>query len=255
MTTDPVIQHGSGLCHQTSIVCRIRNRNEIFADTIQNWQRFPVPEIIVVDYRDDGCQSVWDIVKELNEPRIKVIETKYEYMFSPTIAWNLGISQVTSEYVLLLDVDNVLYEHFFGVNMVCDNEFICGKPIKHLWGSCLCKKDYIDAVNGFDENCIYMGHGDTNLYHRLEAAGYLRRRFVHDSLYHKDHPKDLTISSQITLNNGNAKKIWVSMKRFNEMLTRELPWTPDSPKTRWRLEPLEPQRWLAVRNVARCPLT
>jgi len=255
MTTDTVRQYDSDQCLRTTIVCRIRNRNEIFADTIQNWLRFPVPEIIIVDFRDDGCQSVWNVVRNFNDQRMKVIETKYEYMFSPTIAWNLGISQVANEYVLLLDVDNLLDNHFFEANVLCDREFICGKPTRHLWGSCFCKKEYFDAVNGFNENCIYMGHGDTDLYNRLEAAGYSRRRFVSGSLHHKDHPKSLTIGSQIRLNNGNAMRIWDSMARFNGILTRELPWTPDSSKISWHLEQMESRRWLAVRDVASRPNT
>lgn len=183
MKTNPVIEPNPVQHDRTTIVCRIRNRNEIFADTIRNWLKFPVPEIIVVDFRDDGCQSVWNIVRQMDDPRIRVIETKYEYMFIPTIAWNLGISQVASEYVLLLDVDNILYDHFFEANVLHDNEFICGKPNWHLWGSCLCKKEYIDALGGFNENCIYMGHADTNLYNRLVAAGHSIRSFS-GTLFH-----------------------------------------------------------------------
>jgi glycosyltransferase involved in cell wall biosynthesis len=208
-----------------------------------------VPEIIVVDFRDDGCQSTWDIVKEIEDPRIQVIETKYEYMFSPTIAWNLGISQVTSEYVLLLDVDNILEDHFFESNVLHDNEVIYGKPIPHLWGSCLCKKQDIDAINGFNENCIYMGYGDSDLYERLAAAGHSMRTFVSDTLYHKDHTDALTICSQIRQNIQNTRELWRHMVCFNRILTQQLQWTSESSRIRWNLEQLEPRRWLAVRDV------
>jgi hypothetical protein len=250
MKSNFVTKPSGGQCDRTTIVCRIRNRNDIFTESIQNWLRFPVSEIIIVDFRDDGCQFVWDAVKRFDDPRIKVIETKYEYMFLPTIAWNLGISQVATDYVLLLDVDNILYDHFFESNVLQENDFICGKPIKHLWGSCYCKKNYLDAVNGFNENCIYMGQGDTDLYARLVAAGYAMRTFIPDTLYHKDHPKILTIGSQVRQDSVNAKKIWSYMNHFNQMLTHELRWTPESSKIHWGLEQLEQRRWLAVRDVS-----
>jgi GT2 family glycosyltransferase len=249
MNMNPVREHDDSQCKQTSIVCRIRNRNEIFADSIKNWLRFPVAEMIIVDFRDDGCQAVWDVVKKQNDPRIKVIETKYEYMFAPGIAWNLGMSQAKSEYLLLLDVDNILREHFFETHLLNEQEFVCGRSIKHLWGSCFCKKDYIDTVNGFNENCLYMGYADTDLYDRLVAAGYSKRTFVAGTIHHKNHPKKLTIESQIRQNNGDAPKIWQHMERFNEMLSRELLWTPASPKIHWSLESLEQGRWQAIRDV------
>jgi GT2 family glycosyltransferase len=173
-------------------------------------------------------------------------------MFLPGIAWNLGISQVASEYVLLQDVDNILRENFFEKNILGGNEFICGRPIRHLWGSCYCKKEYIDAVNGFNENCIYMGHDDTDLYKRMEAAGYKMRTFVTDTLHHKAHSKNLTICSQIRQESGNAWKLWWAMEHMNKLLCKELPWTFDSSKVRWSLELLEDRRWLAIRDVASC---
>ena len=69
-----------------SICAAIRNRNAIFGSTIKNWLRFNVPEILVIDFRDDGCESVWDIIEPFNDPRIKVIETKYEYRWVTAIA-------------------------------------------------------------------------------------------------------------------------------------------------------------------------
>jgi hypothetical protein len=152
--------------------------------------------------------------------------------------------------VLLLDVDNILQDHFFEANVLQENEFICGKPIPHLWGSCYCKKALIDSVGGFNENCIYMGHGDSDLYNRLSACGYTIKSFVSNSLYHKDHPKELTIHSQIKQGSGNAKKIWQYMARFNQILARELRWTADSKKIRWTLDKLEERRWLAIRDVS-----
>jgi len=249
MKTNSVIQNSDDQSTRTSIVCRIRNRNEIFADTIQNWLRFSVSEIIIIDFRDESCQSVWNVVQELNDPRIKVIETKYEYMFLPATAWNLGISQVASEFVLLLDVDNILYENFFKKNVTADHEFICGKPKRHLWGSCYCKKAYFDAVNGFNENCIYMGYEDEDLYNRLVTAGYSMRSYNFSTIHHKDHPKVLTICNQVRQNGGNAPKIWKSMDSLNRVLAKELFWTADSPKIQWSLEPLEQRRLLAIRDV------
>jgi hypothetical protein len=48
-------------CGSVSSVSRIRNRNEVFADSILNWLQFPLSEIMIADFRDDGCQSVWDV--------------------------------------------------------------------------------------------------------------------------------------------------------------------------------------------------
>jgi hypothetical protein len=95
-----------------------------------------------------------------------------------------------------------------------------------------------------------MGYGDTDLYDRFLAAGYAMRSFVPATLFHKDHPKDLTIDSQIRQDNGNSIKIWNYMNRFNEILARELPWGQESSKIRWDLEQLEQRRWLATRDAS-----
>ena len=177
--------------HNTTIVARIRNRNSIFADTLPNWLRFNVP-IILMDWRDEGCESAYDIVKGI--PNITYIETKHEYMFYQTAAWNLGISQVKTDYVLNVDVDDLLHEDFFEVNSINGNEFSYFAPTecnRHLYGLSWFSKQAFETVNGYSENMLYMQYGDSDFYKRLESAGYTRKHMIDGTATHKPHDDEL----------------------------------------------------------------
>ena len=247
------------LLGKTTIVTRVRNRNAILWDTLKNWLQFDVPEIIVTDYRDDGSESAWNVVKGLNDSRIKVIETKYEYMFAPTLAWNLGISQVKTEYILCLDVDDVLATTFFEQNVFGEKKFICGWGFGSLTGAYYIKKEHHDSVNGFNEEMLYMGYGDIDLYMRLKAAGFSYYSFARNTIRHKDHPVRLKVVNQVQqkddrVTGNNAYQLWWAFHECNVKISKLLPWTPESSRVQWKLTELDACRFLAERDVIRKPL-
>ena len=245
---------GGGVAGSTTIVTRIRNRNSIFADTLKNWLQFDVP-IIVVDWRDDGCEFAWDVVKPFGSPLVKVLETKYEYCFLPSHSWNLGISQVETEYVLCVDVDNILRPHFFEVNVPSGSAFINGINVSSLVGTHLTKKERIDVVGGYNENMITMGYQDIDLYNRLHKVGCRSCSFVKDSIRHKQHSRNMTIISYFQdarhLSEDGDRKVWSKMADLNTTIGHKLTWWADSNRVAYDLTQMEPNRTLAVRKFNR----
>ena len=238
----------------TTVITRIRNRNVILAETLKNWLQFNVPEIIIVDFRDDGCESAWDVVSEVSDSRVKVVETKYEYMFCPSIAWNLGIAQANTEYVLLMDVDDTMEPHFFETNVLIENGYICGQGMGSLTGICYIKQEYLNAVGGFSENMLYMGTADWDLYERLRNAGYSQCSLSANSAKHKNHPVTLKIINQLQdtsrlQNNGNSYNMWRHFNYLNVVIGKMLPWSETSPRIQWNVTELEMNRYLALRDV------
>ena len=236
---------------KTTIITRIRNRNSILSDTLHNWLQFNIP-IIIVDYRDDGCELAWDVVKSYKD-NVTVIETKYEYNFNPAHAWNLGISQCQTEYVLLLDIDDILTHDFFDKNAPIDGCFISGWGKHSLFGVCYIKKAYFDKSGGFNENMLYMGNADQDLYKRLEALGYRQMLVLSSTAHHKDHPRNLTIinsfqdASTIVPEEHAWHHLRNKMNELNGSIMDLVPWSIKSKRCKWTLTEIEQNRLQAIR--------
>jgi len=233
-----------------SICAAIRNRNEIFRSTFQNWLRFEISEILVVDFRDVSCESVWDVVEPLNDPRIKVIETKHEYRWVTAIARNIACKHAAFDKMLMLDVDYTLSENFFERHGVEDNKFISGDQCKDSRsGLVYLTKNQFEAVNGYNENLMYWGYADTDLYNRLSQAGFTQEYADLRCVTHQPHDISMSFENQIRLNNIPSGEMLV---QFNRHLCNSIPWTPQSKRIEWSVNQTEhPNRFLAVRNLQR----
>ena len=242
--------------HNTTIVTRIRNRNSIFADTLANWVQFDIP-IIVVDYRDDSCESVYDVVTTTpGAENVTVIETKYEYVFLPSHAWNLGIFQVKTERVLLLDVDVTITSDFFEVNTLPVNAAVVGMhPYNtwHLTGLCFTQTALIRNVGGFNENMTYMGFHDIDMRNRMNQLGCRLVTLSGNTAVHKEHPRRLNSVNQWSdagmLSDDSHHHIYDAMNELNRRIADKLPWSAESVRVKWTLTELDKNRFLAVRDV------
>ena len=199
----------------TSIVCGIRNRNEIFTETLPTWLNFPVQEIVIVDLRDNGCESVWDVVKDIQDNRIKVVQTNYEYCWSHGIAFNLGINVATSPFILKLDADYELRHDFFERNVLEEHEFI-QKWTGQGSGLFYLKKSMWKTVNGFDEDMPFWGYNDIDFRNRLIAAGFERKDWVKNTFKHKPHSIDMRASQFGRKLQYRARDILSQASQFNQ---------------------------------------
>jgi len=146
----------------------------------------------------------------------------------------------------------VLESNFFQENAPYDNGFYCGQGLGQLWGICYTKKEYLDSIGGFNENMIAMGHGDEDLYRRLEKFGYAKSIIKPNTCRHVNHSRNLTIQNQYqdikTLNeDGHHRPLWSKSSEVNFLIS-SYGWTADSNRTKWQLTELEPNRFLAVRT-------
>ena len=255
----------------TSIVTIIRNRNNVLRKTIHNWLKFDIPEIIIVDFRDDSCESVWDIIKPLNDSRIKVIETKYEYRFILGVAANLGFTYTTFPYVLKLDVDYLLSDDFFIQNTIRENEFVTGYWKDPTSGLLYTEKHWWNLCNGYNENILYWGADDVDLYSRMRQQKLVHKYVVKDTITHQEHAVTLSLihqfqwlpsnilndkvgnhyymdKEQYDVSNVGVINLKNQVQWFTEHLLKLIPWTPDVLRIQWKLEEIEPNRYLAIRS-------
>jgi len=233
----------------TSIVTRIRNRNDVFIGTIKNWLKFPINELVIVDWRDDGCERVWDVITQINDPRIKVIETKYEYRFIVGAAQNLGIASAVNPYILCLDVDYVLNDCFFD-SIECDETHFTHRHTNDARAGLLCfTKNMWETVNGFDENIVHWGCEDQDFSQRLQNQGYTQIPWVDGIFEHIPHELSRSIDSQVQLANPHeAPGIRMLFVKMYEELVQRNPWTHKQKRVNWDVKQLQHNRYLAIRK-------
>ena len=235
--------------NDVTIVTRVRNRNHILKDTLSNWSQFNVP-IIVVDFRDDGCESAWEVAE--GNDLVRVIETKYEYMFLPNHAWNLGLSQVQTDFVLVIDVDDVITPDFFAINRLDDaSVFFTGCDFTDstrtgLYGVLYINTKHICDIGGYNENLIYMGYGDIDLCNRLKESGLRSQVIDKKTMQHKRHAPNLTMKNQIVGFDDSKREVRRLACSFNTQLAKLVSWD-GSNVTQWSLFELQRNRLVSVR--------
>lgn len=237
----------------TSIVCAIRNRNEILEDSLRNWIRFDVPEIVIVDWRDDSCEKASKIVDKIGDPRVRLIETKYEYRFTISHALNLAILMAKYPYLLKIDVDCTLSDGFFTNNTLVNDEYLSGRNHPGLCGLVYISKERIEGIGAYNENLIYYGHDDRDLYHRLERNGLSFRSIEPNSAFHKEHSPVMSIVGQVCpsrdgISAGIAFRLKCLFGNINAALIEALPWTEGSIRAKWDILETEKNRYQAIRN-------
>ena len=233
--------------NNTTIITIIRNRNSIFVHTLPNWLQFDIP-IIIVDWRDDGCERAYDVVRN-HLGKIRLIETQYEYMFHKELALNLAISQVKTDNFIVLDVDYILDRNFFEMNVLGDNEVITAHGQGSLSGLMYCKKQYADAIGRYNENLPYWGFADTDFFVRLRDNGISSRRAV--GAEHRPHPVEMSIENQFKWckrKGCNVEHIKRTTWHANRDIAKLIVWDASIPHVQWDLKEIAPSVFLAVRK-------
>ena len=110
---------------------------------------------------------------------------------------------------------------------------------KHLNGVFVCPFDAFRKIGGFDERIQSYGWDDSDLYARLENLGLERRDFLHQKLYHLQHP----VSEEINSSGSYGRNVEITI---NRMLTlNSIPWDRGSEKSSFKFKKISRQESVA----------
>ena len=152
--------------------------------------------------------------------------------------------------MLMLDVDYVLSKNFLEKHAIDDTRFISGDGNKdERSGLVYLTKKHFNIVNGYNENLMYWGYADTDLYNRLSKAGFIQEYADLNYVIHLPHSHSMSLNNQMSLNNLIDKRILIP---FNRQLCNSIPWNTQSNRIKWLLNHTDhPNRFLAIRNLQR----
>jgi glycosyltransferase involved in cell wall biosynthesis len=176
-----------------AIVTRLRDRKAHLLESLPTWLRLPVAEIVIVDWSSrDG--NLADLVRYLDDPRVKVVRVEGRPTFERSAAWNLGILHASAEWVFLLDADvkvvgSPLADQVFTVpNYEQYFRLYSDKYLPHLFGCGIVLKDHWRAVGGFNEHLVGWSWEDVDFYRRLQRYGL--REVTLSSSHYEPLPHD-----------------------------------------------------------------
>ncbi len=144
----------------------IRAVNSVLHQTFQDF------EMIVVA---DGCQSTVEIIKQINDPRIRTFLINRSKIFSGAPR-NKGIEEAEGEYIIYLDIDDIygtchlqnISDQLNGWDWVWFND-VRYNPKKNEW-----------YENPCDINVISR-HGTSNICHRRSMnVRWIAEGYAHD---------------------------------------------------------------------------
>ena len=96
-----------------TITTSCMNRNDMLVQTVPTWLEFPVKEIIIVDW--NSSVPVYDTLKQNNitDKRIKIVRVVDQKYYRHSLARNLKVELVNTEWVLSVDADVKVFKSFF----------------------------------------------------------------------------------------------------------------------------------------------
>jgi len=209
-----------------TIATSCMNRNDMLIKTVPTWLKFPVKEIIIVDWSSTIPVKTTLEENNINDERIRIISVPNQSHYHHSKARNLKVFCCNTEWVLSIDADVKINDNFF------DNiYFLSGKKLYSLnldggvdsrFGTTMFrKKDYID-VGGCNTKMIGWGYEDLDLAIRMLKNDVIHIAFDKELLYHIPH--DDTRRTE----NTEFKNKWESNSNNSYIATRneQVNWEP-----------------------------
>jgi len=203
-----------------SFIISVRDRDRDRIERCVNSLKSPVTkEIILVDY---GSK------KEIREIKgVKIIRVNTDNIWNKSHALNIGIKKATGEYIATMDCDIILPKKFLQKieAYLKEDSFIvsmnvrrielqgwkgqmserCIKQFSTPWSASATRKEiyqnhsanggiqifsrkWITKVRGYDENLVYWGGMDNDLYERGLMDGLIMIN-ANEPIYHQEHEK------------------------------------------------------------------
>jgi predicted glycosyltransferase involved in capsule biosynthesis len=114
-------------------------------------------------------------------------------------------------------------------------------------------KQFFDAVGGFNENLLYYGREDEDFADRLSQMGLHRHIFQRETIEHIPHSIATSLESQTNIVSGQTEKEYNHFRHWmveaNKLIEKNLVWSNTSPRIKWGVTEIEPNRFLAKRDV------
>lgn len=149
-----------------AIVTVCMNREEHLVRTASAVARWPHHQAhIIVDWSSDTPLLHSHLP---SDSRIRLVRVNQEKVWSPALAYNFGISLVTSDYVMRMDADcwpELCWEPF---KMLSPDTAYVGQGGAGRFGQFLMPLEMFDRVGGFNERMVGWGFEDKDLRFRLE---------------------------------------------------------------------------------------
>ena len=195
-----------------SVITACKNRTDALKVSLMSWLNYKeIKEVIIVDWSSD--EPINYLTKL--DPRVKVVRVDDKKYFNQPQPLNLAASLATSEYIFHLDGDHVFNPYYPGVlnYLPRGKQFFCGQldvkdvhkwdettetayintqmerdqyseylfsysPFyRYLFGMLYVKKEYFDAVGGYNEalgDCY--AYEDDEICQRLELYGLKKKK-------------------------------------------------------------------------------
>ena len=179
-------------------------------------------ELVVVDY---GCPDrVGDWV-EADHPGVKVVRIDDDPGFCLSRARNMGAASTDTDWICFVDADICLAAGWIEWlrNELRPGAFFLsgdkeGRSVLEAVGTVCCSREAFDRVGGYDE--VYRGYGgeDTDLYKRLEAAGYRRADYPSsyvEPILHDD-------SERVAFHNVKNRELQIRINRYYSRINRHI---------------------------------
>ena len=174
-----------------TIATSCMNRNDMLIETVPTWLKFPVKEIIIVDWSSTIPVKTTLEENNINDERIRIITVPNQNHYHHSKARNLKVFCCNTEWVLSIDADVKINDNFF------DNiYFLSGKKLYSLnldggvdsrFGTTMFrKKDYID-IGGCNTKMVGWGYEDLDLAIRMLKNDVVHIAFDKEHLYHIPH--------------------------------------------------------------------
>lgn len=220
--------------NKLTITTSCMNRNDMLIQTVPTWLSFPVKEIIIVDW--NSTTPVIETLKENNitDPRIRIIRIDDQQYYRHSLARNLKVEMVETEWVLSVDADVKIYPSFFdNMFMLNGKTYYClplkGEMDSRFGTTMFRKKDYID-IGGCNTEMDGWGYEDLDLADRMIASGCHHLTFHKDCLFHIPHDdnrriENCEVKNKWQSNSNNmylgSKKTKLEWKNYNGIYTTQ----------------------------------
>ena len=178
-----------------AIVTVCMNREEHLVRTASAVARWPHHQVhIIVDWSSDTPLLRSRLP---NDSRIRLVRVSHERVWSPALAYNFGISLVTSDYVMRMDADcwpELCWNLFKTLSP--DTAYV-GQGGAGRYGQFLMPLEMFDRVGGFNERMVGWGFEDKDLRFRLEFQLGARLVELDDQwIGVLEHPNEKRVSDQ-----------------------------------------------------------
>lgn len=206
-----------------SVVTVSMDRNEFLPKNFISTSKIKnLKEHIHVDFSSGSDLTE---LKKLNN-KLKIVKVKNETEWWLGRAFNLGFNIAEGDYILRLNADTeVIFEEFNKINLK-NKSYINFKFGDGDYGNFLCSKNYIEAINGYNEFIFGWGYDDHDLHRRLTKLDNLDVKVFQGKKYLKieKHDDSLRISSSKTFTKNFIDAYLLASHKKNKFISLNTNW-------------------------------